>query len=217
MSLHPHPRSDDLAEKFAEANECWNLEKLYRDIADAKQQERRRQCKQLTPTEKACLRGLLSGYSPTEIATELNREPSGLRVELSRGLYRYIETSTDACIKTYSNVSKLLENAGYKFHPVLSDTPLLNKERGRGEVLNATRQYQDWGEAIDVSIFYGRTHELTKLQQWIEQDKCRLVALLGMGGIGKTALSVKLAQLVQEGFEFVIWQSLRDSPPCMIY
>ena len=213
MALHPHSRSDDLAKKFTEANECWNLEKVYRDIADAKQQERRRQCKQLTPTEKACLRGLLSGYSPSEIATELNREPGGLRVELCRGLYRYIETVTDMYIKTYSNVSKLLENAGYKLYPMLTDTPLLNKERGRGEVLNATRQHRDWGEAIDVSIFYGRTNELTKLQQWIEQDKCRLVALLGMGGIGKTALSVKLAQLVQEGFEFVIWQSLRDSPP----
>ncbi|MBW4610813.1 MAG: NACHT domain-containing protein [Hassallia sp. WJT32-NPBG1] len=213
MALHPHPRSDDLAEKFAEANEHWNLEKLYRDIADAKQQERRRQCKQLTPTEKACLRGLLSGYSPTEIATELNREPGGLRVELCRGLYRYIESVTDTYIKTYINVSKILEDTGYKLYPLQTDTPLFNKERGRGEVLNATRQYRDWGEAIDVSIFYGRTDELTKLQRWVEQDKCRLVALLGIGGIGKTALSVKLAQLAQEGFEFVIWQSLRDAPP----
>lgn len=114
MTLPPHLRSDNLAYKFAEANQHWNLDKLYRDIADAKQQERRRQCKQLTQTEKACLRGLLSGYSPTEIATQLNREPNGLRVELSRGLYRYIETLTDACIKGWYNISKLLENAGYR-------------------------------------------------------------------------------------------------------
>lgn len=113
MTLPPHLRSDDLAQKFAEANEHWNLDKLYRDIANAKQQERRRECKQLTQTEKACLRGLLSGYSPTEIATQLNREPNGLRVELSRGLYRYIETSTDTCIKGWYNISKLLENTGY--------------------------------------------------------------------------------------------------------
>lgn len=71
---------------------------------------------------------------------------------------------------------------------------------------------QDWGEAVDVSLFYGRTEELTKLEQWIIQDNCRLVALLGMGGIGKTSLSIKLAQTIQDKFEYVIWRSLRNAP-----
>lgn len=69
-----------------------------------------------------------------------------------------------------------------------------------------------WGEAIDVSVFYGREQDLTVLQQWIVGDRCRLVALLGMGGIGKSALSVKLAQILQPHFEFVLWRSLRDAP-----
>jgi predicted NACHT family NTPase len=66
---------------------------------------------------------------------------------------------------------------------------------------------------MDVTQFYGRTTELTTLRQWLIQDRCRLVALLGMGGIGKTALAIKLAQQIQSEFEYVIWRSLRNAPP----
>ncbi|MBD1909393.1 MULTISPECIES: pentapeptide repeat-containing protein [unclassified Leptolyngbya] len=79
--------------------------------------------------------------------------------------------------------------------------------------------YQDWGDAIDVSVFYGRTQELATLSRWIISDTCRLVAILGIGGTGKTALSTKLAeQLVEFGknastsFTHVIWRSLHNAP-----
>ncbi|MBE9130108.1 NACHT domain-containing protein, partial [Coleofasciculus sp. LEGE 07081] len=71
----------------------------------------------------------------------------------------------------------------------------------------------DWGEAVDVPVFYGRSEELRQLKQWIVDDCCRLIALLGMGGIGKTALSVKLAEQIQGEFDYVIWRSLRNAPP----
>jgi hypothetical protein len=71
----------------------------------------------------------------------------------------------------------------------------------------------DWSEAIDVSAFDGRTEELATLEQWIVKDRCRLVALFGMGGIGKTALAAKIAEQVQGKFEYLIWRSLRNAPP----
>ncbi|HEY9607708.1 MAG TPA: NB-ARC domain-containing protein [Allocoleopsis sp.] len=71
----------------------------------------------------------------------------------------------------------------------------------------------DWGDAADMSVFYGRTAELAMLERWILQEDCRLVGLFGMGGIGKTSLAVKLAKQIQDKFEYVIWRSLRNAPP----
>ena len=68
------------------------------------------------------------------------------------------------------------------------------------------------GEAIDVSKFCGRTQELETLSQWILGDRCRVVTILGMGGMGKTSLSVKLAEELQSEFDYVIWRSLRHAP-----
>ena len=70
----------------------------------------------------------------------------------------------------------------------------------------------DWGEAIDVSLFYGRQAELETLEDWIIGSRCRLVGIFGWGGIGKTALSVKLAQRFESQFEYVVWRSLRHAP-----
>ncbi len=79
-------------------------------------------------------------------------------------------------------------------------------------VVELERQYF-WGEAIDVSIFYGRTPELKTLERWITKDRCRLIEILAMGGMGKTALAVKLAQQLPTEFDFVVWRSLRNAPP----
>lgn len=73
-------------------------------------------------------------------------------------------------------------------------------------------RYQDWGSAPDVSVFYNRHDEIAQLKQWVIEDRCRVVVITGMGGMGKTYLSVKLAEQVQDQFEYIIWRSLRNAP-----
>jgi len=107
-------------------------------------------------------------------------------------------TKSDYCKPTTGEVVRIGEN--------IAPSPSLLEA-------SPSPHHQDWGEAVDVSIFFGRTDELSKLEYWILHDRCRLIALLGMGGIGKSSLSVKLATQVQEQFEFVVWRSLRNSPP----
>ncbi|MBI1296106.1 hypothetical protein GC175_14225 [bacterium] len=72
---------------------------------------------------------------------------------------------------------------------------------------------RDWGGAPYTTTLHGRQAELNRLRSWLVGDGCRLVGVLGMGGIGKTALTVRLAQEVADGFDGVIWRSLINSPP----
>ncbi len=74
------------------------------------------------------------------------------------------------------------------------------------------RQQALWGHAPEVSTFHGRAQELTTLKQWLVTDQCRLVALTGGAGMGKTALSVRCGHLFQDQFDVVIWRSLHQSP-----
>ncbi|HLZ63637.1 MAG TPA: helix-turn-helix domain-containing protein, partial [Ktedonosporobacter sp.] len=70
----------------------------------------------------------------------------------------------------------------------------------------------DWGEAPPLRAFYGRSSILDELSTWVVEDRCQLVAILGMGGIGKTLLAAKLASQIKDEFEYIFWRSLRNSP-----
>jgi two-component system, sensor histidine kinase and response regulator len=101
-------------DKNLENNPTWNIEKLYADLAQAKQQLKNTHRElQLTQLEKTCLLEFLSGHSPSFIATQLNRDPNGLAVDLSRGLYRYIEALTGQKPKNWRDITLLLSKKGY--------------------------------------------------------------------------------------------------------
>jgi hypothetical protein len=53
-----------------------------------------------------------------------------------------------------------------------------------------------------------------QVEHWVLQERCQVVRVLGMGGIGKSALAVTFMHQVAPAFQAVVFRSLRDAPPC---
>ncbi len=103
------------------------------------------------------------------------------------------------------------------------ETEIEQKQPSQKAAYNlAVQTLSDWGEAPDSPLFLGRGDELALLSRLIVATEssgdrptgcCRMVAVLGIGGVGKTSLAVKLAKSLQSEIKAVIWRSLRDAPP----
>ena len=74
-------------------------------------------------------------------------------------------------------------------------------------------QHVDWGDAPYTEQLYGRGKNLASLRQWIIDDHCRVVVVLGIGGIGKTVLAAKSAEQIKVDFEYIFWRELKNAPP----
>ncbi|MGL4502851.1 MAG: AAA family ATPase, partial [Planktothrix sp.] len=70
----------------------------------------------------------------------------------------------------------------------------------------------DLGDAPEIFSFFDRTPQLTTLENWITQDRTRLIALLGISGIGKTTLALCLIDQIKTQFDYIIYRSLCFSP-----
>jgi multidrug efflux pump subunit AcrA (membrane-fusion protein) len=182
-------------ELFCEVELSWNLAKLYADLDRIKQKQSNQQS--LMSLEKACLRGLLCGCTPEQIASQFDLQVYELILSITGKLYLYLQTMLGKSreeSKNYQDLPKWLEAAGYKQKP-------------RSFCLSSR---QDWGKAPNVCTFYGRSQEQNTLKQWILADKSRLLAIVGSVGIGKTTLLSKIARDLQEEFDFVIWRNLDE-------
>ncbi|MEH1879413.1 NB-ARC domain-containing protein, partial [Nostoc sp.] len=155
------------------------------------------QKRSVSSSELEVLSHAVENKSPNAIAQELHISAEAVRKRLSE-VYKKFQVSGSGPGKL-TKLQQIIESE-YRASLVTVE-PIANN-------------HHDWGEAPSIrGVFYGRKAELSTLKKWIVDNKCRLVALLGMGGIGKTALSVKLADEVHNNFEYLIWRTLRNAPP----
>jgi WD40 repeat protein len=200
------------------------------------------QAKQLNTIQELVFREAWEGRSYLEIAEQLGYDSEYIR-QIGAQVWRLLSQELGFKVSKSNFHAALQRHAfrerGYKPYPAkktevsgkldgelnIESTQADQAEKARGGLLPLLPSpRQDWGEAANVSIFYGRTEELALLEEWIigggthpERNRanyhCSVVAILGMGGIGKTALSVKLAKQIQNEFDYVIWRSLRNPRP----
>ena len=71
-------------------------------------------------------------------------------------------------------------------------------------------------EAPVAASLYGREKERGELERWLNDQSCRLIAVSGMGGMGKSVLVAAAATHLQENFECIFWRSLQTAPPATL-
>jgi WD40 repeat protein len=65
----------------------------------------------------------------------------------------------------------------------------------------------------DKGHFYGRQSELGLICKHIVEDRCRVISVQAMGGVGKTSLIIEVDKKIANEFQCIIWQELSNCPP----
>jgi WD40 repeat protein len=188
----------------------WNMTELLQDLATAKKILRPKS-NGLSPFEQDCLCLLLAGIGPDEIPKRLGRKGS-IRPDLTKGLYGYIEVHLEKRPRDWRDI-QLWYEPEYRLKPTPELTAGVEVQVDKQEALPEPSRHIDLDEAPEIEHFYGREIELAQLKQSVLSDRCKLLTILGMGGIGKSSLATVLVNEVQDEFDHVIWRSLRNMPP----
>jgi WD40 repeat protein len=218
-----------LGDTYESSREAMDVEQMLRIANSAMFAHNGRR---LSEVEAAVLLGSIQRQSYEQIAEKSGYAVSYLKYDVGRKLWKLLGQALGETVSK-TNFQAALAAYWHRSLIVATQTQALAVDGSTDAIANALDEvsvsstnlpsglsvpasvdtHTDWEEAMDVTQFYGRTGELQTLEQWIVTDRCRVVALLGIGGIGKSALAAKLGQQIQTQFEVVVWRSLQNAPP----
>ncbi|NJS10456.1 MAG: ATP-binding protein [Microcoleus sp. CSU_2_2] len=179
----------------------------------------------LDDLQEAVLKGTLERETYKHIAKEFDCSESSVRNAGSE-LWRILsdELGEDVSKTNFRSAMKRLHNSNVLnfAHNVSDSFNICREPRHPPDIPNSPNQqtsnpkqtkisHQDLSEMPDLGNFFDRTPQLDTLRNWILQQRCRLIALTGISGIGKTALASQLVRQIKEEFEYVIWCNLNAS------
>ena len=188
--------------------------------------------KHLDSLQKAILRGAWDNQKYKEIAQHHNRSEKYVK-EVGFKLWKLLSVALEDEEVCKANFREKLENWRFSniscfgkdyiqigsvsaetLHSLkISQPEPQDKDRFNEKTSDSERKiHLDLADAPEPNLFYNRTSELTTLENWI-LARTRLITILGLSGIGKTALTLQLIPQVQHEFDRIIWRSLRNSPP----
>ncbi|HRW09027.1 MAG TPA: BTAD domain-containing putative transcriptional regulator [Caldilineaceae bacterium] len=149
-----------------------------------------------------------------ELDVDPNAETIQLYEQIKAGQYGSMQRA-NLVVREGKESQLTLRSPSNALSPAFNQAPFaLSEEHVLATPVHATdARTVDWGEAPTIHFFYGRENELAQLQDWLLDANSRLIALLGMGGMGKTTLAAKVAREYAAQFESVLWRSLVNSPP----
>jgi hypothetical protein len=169
----------------------------------------------LNDAEETVLRGAWDGKTYEQMAETSSYAVNYLKNDAGPNFWKLLSTGLGEKVNK-ANFRAVLERQCSQLGqvPPLQESIQSDSEPEVEAAYSRTSNSLDWGKAPDVRVFYGRKEELDDLQTGILEKNYRLVALIGMRGIGKTTLAVKLVEQIETMFDYVIWRSLDyDLPP----
>ncbi|MBG0746020.1 MAG: ATP-binding protein [Planktothrix agardhii KL2] len=180
--------------------------------------------KHLDDLQEAILKEALQGRKYAKVAQDRDCSEGYVRVAASE-LWKILSDVFGEEVSKV-NVRAILERAKFYNHSsaigenygTVNNNVNICQERARSPTNPQNSQqtskqlHIDLGDAPEIFSFYDRTSQLSTLENWITQDCTRLIALLGISGIGKTTLSLRLIDQIKTQFDYIIYRSLRFSP-----